>query len=569
MNKFFRLIAVTSALLIGSSIGYSANAAQVKVTPVSAQSDIIPIAFEEPETVLKVGEKLPSSYSSKDLGYQTPVRNQGITNICWSFAAMASLETKLVKDEKIAPVSSSWFSVSHLDAWGTQRKDGSGWVRTYQRGNGYPYIPMGYLSSWSGAISEYDFPFLSPLSSFDETKKEDIQYGITGIMYIEGNDRNTVKKAIQEYGAVTTSYNSHSSFTKDVTSTYCPSKTNSLSGHNVSVIGWDDNYSKDNFLTAPPEDGAWLCKNSWGENNEYGGYIWISYYDYYVFSDVFGPSYCFTDYTTVAEYNNIYQNEVFGATYEFSYADDILYKYPANNPSATEPYTLGSKNNVYINVLDFDKEDEYLDTIVFESTSIGAKYTLYYIPVNADGTPTSQANLWQEIGSGTVNYSGYINNDIDNFKIPKGKAGIGVRIDTTGVKNPDIKNGIGVSEWLSSGTGRIFNSGAKRGDSFIQYKDEDNVTKLTDVMDFYNKYCGDDEGGTFVIKSISTKESNIIGDANLDGKLNISDATVVQKYSIHLVDLDGQGLQNADFNNDGKVNIKDCTAIQKAIVKAE
>ena len=85
--------------------------------------------------------------------------------------------------------------------------------------------------------------------------------------------------------------------------------------HSVTIIGWDDNYPKENFLPGhqPAGDGAWLVKNSWGseeedfpnarfsdwgikvpltdENgnvvlDEHGdpvmvnsGYFWISYYD--------------------------------------------------------------------------------------------------------------------------------------------------------------------------------------------------------------------------------------------------------------------------------------------------
>lgn len=73
--------------------------------------------------------------------------------------------------------------------------------------------------------------------------------------------------------------------------------------HAVTIIGWDDNYSAANFLEGhlPPENGAWLVRNSWGSGaNEFpdratgmwglpidpddpskggSGYFWLSYYD--------------------------------------------------------------------------------------------------------------------------------------------------------------------------------------------------------------------------------------------------------------------------------------------------
>lgn len=75
--------------------------------------------------------------------------------------------------------------------------------------------------------------------------------------------------------------------------------------HTVCIVGWDDNYSRTNFLDGhqPPANGAWIVKNSWGsedpsgwittkngstvgkynwgvvENGKHTGYFYISYYD--------------------------------------------------------------------------------------------------------------------------------------------------------------------------------------------------------------------------------------------------------------------------------------------------
>ena len=50
-------------------------------------------------------------------------------------------------------------------------------------------------------------------------------------------------------------------------------------GHAVTIVGWDDTYSKNNFKITPPGNGAWIVKNSWGGNWGNNGYYYISYYD--------------------------------------------------------------------------------------------------------------------------------------------------------------------------------------------------------------------------------------------------------------------------------------------------
>lgn len=56
-----------------------------------------------------------------------------------------------------------------------------------------------------------------------------------------------------------------------------------------------------------------------------------------------------------------------------------------------------------------------------------------------------------------------------------------------------------------------------------------------------------------------------LGDANMDKKLNIRDATLIQKHLAKIVTLEGTALELADFTQDGKLNIKDATNIQKKI----
>ena len=61
----------------------------------------------------------------------------------------------------------------------------------------------------------------------------------------------------------------------------------------------------------------------------------------------------------------------------------------------------------------------------------------------------------------------------------------------------------------------------------------------------------------------------ILGDANLDAKVNIKDATTIQKFVAKIFDFADENKICADCNNDEKINIKDATAIQKFLAKMD
>lgn len=72
----------------------------------------------------------------------------------------------------------------------------------------------------------------------------------------------------------------------------------------------------------------------------------------------------------------------------------------------------------------------------------------------------------------------------------------------------------------------------------------------------------------------------LIGDVNYDRKLNIKDATLIQKAVANLAEIENNYIKGtswsldenmpafvADFNCDGKMNVRDATAIQKKLAK--
>ena len=72
-----------------------------------------------------------------------------------------------------------------------------------------------------------------------------------------------------------------------------------------------------------------------------------------------------------------------------------------------------------------------------------------------------------------------------------------------------------------------------------------------------------------VPESGADSDKGILGDVNNDGKVNIKDATMVQKAAAKMIALTDAENIRADVNSDNKTNIKDATAIQKYVAKIE
>jgi hypothetical protein len=323
---------------------------------------------------------------------------------------------------------------------------------------------MGYLTSWSGPFTD------------DETK---VNIGTTAIRYINKNNPTEIKTAIMKNGAVTGDYNSINDGNNSDRTAFFTTKNNlTIAGHSISVIGWDDNFSRENFdgRYTPKSDGAWLCKNSWAKYNSLGGYFWISYEDFYLFNDdIFATSYAIEDYQIIEENHSLYQNEEFGATYEFDYVED-------------------TENVIYMSKFDFSQKGNVLDKVVFETESLRADYTVYYVPVK-NNFPVSDKKKWYTLDTGKVDYRGYICCDFEDMIISQSQGVIAIEIDTSEInkgidssKSNYTKNTIGVAEWLRSSSTKeiIFTQQSQAGECYISY---DGTTM--DLYDFYVKTFGD------------------------------------------------------------------------------
>ena len=102
-----------------------------------------------------------------------------------------------------------------------------------------------------------------------------------------------VKGIIMDRGAITITYTDVNGSRNETHKTYYCSEADTkkieitspdlMGGHAVVVIGWDDTFPKERFMIPgrdmPTIDGAWLIRNSWGNDNEThtDGYFWMSY----------------------------------------------------------------------------------------------------------------------------------------------------------------------------------------------------------------------------------------------------------------------------------------------------
>lgn len=261
----------------------------------------------------------------------SPIKNQLSYGTCWTFAVSGTAEsdtiTKTGVEDNYSELQLAQFFYNN-DAYGK-----SGYIdvstdtgkmsgdktsnltayKVLQGGNNI--FTIFSLARWSGVVSESegpeyeysDWPPKYPSINIAPEHDSDVDsIHLENAIWMEAKDRDDIKAAIMEFGSVDASlyYDSWYDSTNysDVSWRDAPVDCiyyyeGEFSNHEVSLVGWDDNFSRENFAytpqyyysrlypfwygepTLPRQNGAWLIKNSWGEGYAESGYVWISYED--------------------------------------------------------------------------------------------------------------------------------------------------------------------------------------------------------------------------------------------------------------------------------------------------
>ncbi len=297
MNGIKKAITVLlAATLLMSAVPVSAEKTEAPDAPAPELKVYDANTYGIANTNVSEKGSIPSAYSAVDEGVVTAPKIQGQIGTCWTFAAASMAETSLISQGQtygggktadadtvdLSEAQIAYFTyrnaydpLGNLDGDGTAFL-GEDWLNC---GGNHLFSTLSF-ASWKGLCEDKEMPYssLSLDSEYDVTFSYKAAARLENAYWINMSETETVKSLIMEYGTVLSDYAHYDIFLEEETgSYYCPDTY--VTNHAITIVGWDDNYSRENFKNTPEYDGAWLVKNSWGSDWGSGGYGWISYCD--------------------------------------------------------------------------------------------------------------------------------------------------------------------------------------------------------------------------------------------------------------------------------------------------
>lgn len=297
--------------------------------------------------------EIPKKFNLRNV-LNIPVADQGNLGLCETFATLKSVETNYaLKTGKYIDLSERYLDyMMSTDFYSLWRK--AGVLETEndigEEGDGSLSSEVLTLAETFGVPTEKDIPYrnyskeeypqlvsASPALMVTSTVLfPDIQ--AINEYTIRQGWINVLKTHLMKYGAIDAIINIPKTTVNYDQYSYSYYSIIPMSdydeGHAINIVGWDDDYPRQNFKIQPETDGAFICLNSWGSDWGDGGYFYISYSDVNLLTQLIGV----VD-TKVPEEYNLY-------TFDpklFSYSGFL-----SSNATAFGVKYTKNKNNEYL-----------------------------------------------------------------------------------------------------------------------------------------------------------------------------------------------------------------------------
>lgn len=347
------------------------------------------------------GGKLPSSFDMRDKYPVSPVKRQTPYGTCWAHSAIASAECSVISSDPTVDLSefhAAYYALAPDYPYITDEND----VQELLDAGGSALEITNLWAQWIGPADESVMPYGDETVFADsdilDRKRGECEYHLRNAYTFDYDREHTnedevnalIKQFVSDGLAVDVSFYSDAAlnFSAEYSSTNTNRKPR-FANHSVAIVGWDDSFPAENFKNPAEKDGAWLVKNSWGENYGEDGYIWISYCDksltefaVYELTDA-------DDYCTIFQHDTNVQLQNLSA---YDDADVIKPSYMANIFTATEDTQI-SAIGTYIS----SPNTEYEITI--------------YTDLKDASDPTS--GTASSVTKGKCEYTGYMTLDLD------------------------------------------------------------------------------------------------------------------------------------------------------------
>lgn len=360
---------------------------------------------------------IPTKYSLTE-NINVPVKHQGTTGECWAFSMTSVLESYLALSEQKAVIPR--YSARHMDYATSETfldgKNPIGYSREVGTG-GNSTMALGYLTNGTGAVLEEDMPFEDNEDKINLSEIQDKEAvirvtdakvfpNINKYIDLEGNVtyrddsykeytdeevtliRNEIKQYIMKYGALAATtvgnnrnYYSNPEDPMHSAAYFCDNNFYSID-HAITIVGWDDNYSVDNFNpeNKPKNPGAYICLNSYGTESFADGYTYVSYDDVNIEKNLTG----IMGAEDISEDKNIYQNDFYGATVYLNVNPQgpigiaNVFTKEGNEDEYIEQVQIAASGNVtaevYVNPSDSSLDSAKLQKVDVDSSTLDATY---------------------------------------------------------------------------------------------------------------------------------------------------------------------------------------------------